>query len=78
MSVTQQTPELLLALVRMELRFSQMMNQITLVFNAMLRFMKHGNVGQWRAAKVAMREMSHSLALVLETATSNLRSLPVP
>jgi hypothetical protein len=62
----------------MELRFSQMKNQITLVFNAMLRFMKHGNVGQWRAAKVAMQEMSKSLTLVLEAAASHLCSLPVP
>ncbi len=78
MSVTQQEPQLALALIRMELRFSQMINQITLVFNAMLRFMKHGNIGQWRAAKVAMKEMSRSLTLVLETAASHLRGLPVP
>jgi hypothetical protein len=44
----------------------------------MLRFMKHGNVRQWRAAKAAMREMSQSLTLALETSTRHLRSLPVP
>ena len=78
MSVTQNDPQLVLALIRMELRFGQMMNQITLVFNAMLRFMKDGNVGQFRAAKEAMREMSQTLRLALETATVHLRSLPVP
>ena len=78
MSVTQNDPQLVLALIWMELRFGQMISQITLVFNAMIRFMKDGNVGQFRAAKVAMREMSQSLRLALETATGHLRSLPVP
>ncbi len=78
MSVLDNEPELALALVRMEFRFSQMISQITLVFNAMVRFMKHGNVAQWRAAKAAMQDMSRSLTTVLDTATSHLRSLPVP
>ena len=78
MSVLDNEPQLALALVRMEFRFSQMINQITLVFNAMVRFMKHGNVAQWRAAKTAMQDMSRSLTTVLDTATAHLRSLPVP
>jgi hypothetical protein len=78
MSVLDNEPELALALVRMEFRFSQMISQITLVFNAMVRFMKHGNVAQWRAAKTAMQDMSRSLTTVLDTATAHLRSLPVP
>ena len=78
MSVVEHDPKLALALIRMELRFSQMINQITLVFNAMMRFMKHGNTGQWRAAKTAMQDMSRSLLSVLDTATSHLRALPVP
>ena len=78
MSVTENDPQLALALVRMELRFGQMINQITLVFNAMLRFMKDGNVRQFRAAKAAMWEMSQSLRLTLETAASRLCSVPVP
>jgi hypothetical protein len=78
MSVVESDPQLSLALVQMELRFSVMINQITLVFNAMLRAMKDGNVRQFRAAKVAMKEMSQSLRLTLETAASHLRSLPVP
>ena len=78
MSVLDNEPELALALVRMEFRFSQMISQITLVFNAMVRFMKHGNVAQWRAAKTAMQDMSRSLTTVLNTATAHLRSLPVP
>ena len=78
MSVADNEPQLALALIRMELRFSQMINQITLVFNAMMRFMKHGNVRQWRAAKTAMQDMSRSLTSVLETGTRHLRSLPVP
>ena len=78
MSVLDNEPELALALVRMEFRFSQMISQITLVFNAMVRFMKHGNVAQWRAAKTAMQDMSRSLTTVLNTATAQLRSLPIP
>ena len=78
MSVLDNEQELALALVRMEFRFSQMISQITLVFNAMVRFMKHGNVAQWRAAKTAMQDMSRSLTTVLDTATAHLRSLPVP
>ena len=78
MSVADNEPQLALALIRMELRFSQMINQITLVFNAMMRFMKHGNVRQWRAAKTAMQDMSRSLTSVLETGTRHHRSLPVP
>ena len=78
MSVTKNDPQLLLALIRMELRFGQMMSQITLVFNAMIQFMKDGNVGQFRAAKDAMGEMSQSLRLALEAAASHLRSIPVP
>ena len=78
MSVTDNDPQLALALVRMELRFGNMMSQISLVFNAMLRFMKDGNVRQFRAAKAAMREMSESLRSTLETAAGSLRSIPVP
>ena len=77
-SVTDNDPQLALALIRMEFRFSQLINQITLVFNAMMRFMKHGNIAQWRAAKEAMRTMSQALTLALQTSTSQLRSLPVP
>ena len=71
-------PQLALALVRMELRFGNMMSQFSIAFNAMLRFMKNGNVRQFRAAKAAMREMSESLRLTLETAAGSLRSIPVP
>ena len=71
-------PQLALALVRMEFRFSQLINQITLVFNAMLRFMKHGNIPQWRAAKEAMRTLSQALTLALQTSSSQLRNLPIP
>ena len=78
MSVTKNDPQLLLALIKMELRFGQMMSQITLVFNAMIRFMKDGNVGQFRAAKIAMKEMSEILRLALETSSRQLRSIPVP
>ena len=78
MSVTKNDPQLLLALIRMELRFGQLMSQITLVFNAMIRFMKDGNVGQFRAAKIAMKEMSEILRLALETSSRQLRSIPVP
>ena len=78
MSVTDNDPQLALALVRMELRFGNMMSQFSIAFNAMLRFMKDGNVRQFRAAKAAMREMSESLRLTLETATGSLHSIPVP
>ena len=76
--VTDNDPQLALALVRMEFRFSQLINQITLVFNCMLRFMKHGNIPQWRAAKEAMRALSQALTLALQTSSSHLRNLPVP
>jgi hypothetical protein len=78
MSVQQTSPQLLLALIRMELRFSKMMSQILLVFNAMLQAMKHGNVEQWNAAKAAMKGMSKSLTLLLLEAARRLRALPVP
>jgi hypothetical protein len=77
-SVIDNDPQLALALVRMEFRFSQLINQITLVFNAMLRFMKHGNIPQWRAAKEAMRTLSQALTLALQTSSSQLRNLPIP
>ena len=78
MSVTQNDPELLMSLIRMEARFEQLITQIKLIFNALIRFMKDGNVRQFRAAKVGMREYSETLRLALETATGHLRSLPVP
>ncbi len=71
-------PQLALALVRMELRFGNMMSQFSIAFNALLRYMKNGNVRQYRAASAAMREMSESLNQIIATAARNLRSIPIP
>jgi hypothetical protein len=62
----------------MELRFGNLMSQITLMFTAMVRFMKDGNVRQYRAAKLALKEMSESLRLAHETAANHLRNFPIP
>ena len=71
-------PQLALALVRMELRFGNLMSQFSIAFNAMLRYMKNGNVRQYRAASAAMREMSESLNQIIATAARSLRSIPIP
>ena len=71
-------PQLADALDRMEMRFGNLMSQITLIFNVMIRFMKDGNVAQFRAAKAAMLEMSLSLREAHEVAVEHLRSLPIP
>ena len=71
-------PILALALVRMELRFGNLMNQFSIAFNALLRYMKNGNVRQFRAAKVAMREMSESLNRTIATTARSIRSIPIP
>jgi hypothetical protein len=78
MSAAGDDPQLALALVRMELRFGNLMSQITLMFTAMVRFMKDGNVRQFRAAKLALKEMSESLRLAHETAANHLRNFPIP
>ena len=77
-SVTENDLPLLEALVRMEMRFGNLMSQITLIFNVMLRFMKDGNVAQFRAAKAAMLELSLSLRAAHEIAVGHLRGLPIP
>ena len=69
---------LLEALARMEMRFGNLMTQLTLIFNVMIRFMKDGNVAQYRAAKDAMLELSLSLRAAHEIAVSHLRGLPIP
>ena len=78
MSAAEGDPQLAIALAQMELRFGNLMSQITLIFNVMLRFMKDGNVAQFRAAKAAMLEMSLSLRSAHEVAVEHLRSLPIP
>ena len=78
MSLIQNDPQLALALVQMELRFGNLMSQMTLIFNTMLRFMKDGNVWQFRAAKAALWEMSQSLRAAHDVAVGHLRSLPIP
>jgi hypothetical protein len=78
MSAADNDPQLALALTQMELRFGNLMSQITLMFNVMLRFMKDGNVAQFRAAKAAMLEMSLSLRSAHEVAVEHLRNLPYP
>ena len=71
-------PQLAEALDRMEMRFGNLMSQITLIFNVMIRFMKDGNVAQFRAAKAAMLELSLSLRAAHEIAVDHLRGLPIP
>ena len=71
-------PQIATALDQMELRFGTLMSQIKLIFNLMLRFMKDGNVAQFRAAKAAMLEMSLSLREAHEVAVEHLRSIPIP
>ena len=71
-------PQLELALARMELRFGNLMSQFSIVFNAMLRYMKDGNIRQYRAASAALRAMSDSLNQVLATASHSLRDIPLP
>ena len=78
MSAAEGDPQLATALTQMELRFGNLMSQITLIFNVMLRFMKDGNVAQFRAAKAAMLELSLSLRAAHEIAVEHLRSLPIP
>ena len=78
MSAAEGDPQLATALTQMELRFGNLMSQITLIFNVMLRFMKGGNVAQFRAAKAAMLELSLSLRAAHEIAVEHLRSLPIP
>ncbi len=78
MSAAEGDPQLALALGQMELRFGNLMSQITLMFDVMLRFMHDGNVAQFRAAKTAMMEMSLSLRSAHEKAVEHLRSLPIP
>ncbi len=53
MSAAAGDAQLALALDQMGLGFGNLMSQITLMFNVMLRFMKDGNVAQFRAAKAA-------------------------
>ena len=71
-------PQLADALDRMEMRFGNLMSQINLIFNVMIRFMKDGNVAQFRAAKAAMLELSLSLRAAHEIAVGHLRGLPIP
>ena len=71
-------PILELALTQMELRFGNLMSQFSIVFNAMLRYMKDGNIRQYRAASATLREMSDSLNQVLATASRSLRDIPLP
>ncbi len=78
MSAAEGDPQLATALDQMDLRFGNLMSQIKLIFNVMLRFMKDGNVAQFRAAKAAMLEMSLSLRGAHEVAVEHLRSLPIP
>ena len=78
MSAAEGDPQLATALTQMELRFVNLMGQITLIFNVMIRFMKDGNVAQFRAAKAAMLELSLSLRAAHEIAVEHLRSLPIP
>ena len=78
MSAAAGDPQLATALTQMESRFGNLMSQITLIFNVMLRFMKDGNVAQFRAAKAAMLEMSLSLREAHEVAVEHLRSIPIP
>ena len=71
-------PQLADALDRMEVRFGNLMSQITLIFNVMLRFMKDGDVAQFRAAKAALSELSLSLRTAHTIAVDHLRGLPIP
>ena len=71
-------PQLELALARMELRFGNLMSQFSIIFDAMIRYMKDGNIRQYRAASDALRAMSDSLNLALATASQSLRDIPLP
>ncbi len=71
-------PILELALTQMELRFGNLMSQFKVVFAAMIRYMKGGNIRQYRATIAALRAMSDSLYQVLGTASRSLRDIPLP
>ena len=71
-------PLLELALTQMELRFGNLLSQFKIVFSAMIRYMKNGNLRQYRATMDAMRAMSDSLFQVLGTASRSLRAIPLP
>ncbi len=71
-------PLLELALTQMELRFGNLLSQFRVVFSAMIRYMKNGNIRQYRATIDAMRAMSDSLYQVLGTASRSLRDIPLP
>ena len=69
-------PNLELQMLRMELRFANLMSYFSLAFNKMLSYMKNGNITQYRAAASALREMSNTLNQAIATATRSLRSIP--
>ena len=78
MSMLPLQPAILLNLVQLERSFRRILDHLLRLFHLLLQALKSGHPGKYRAALVALREMSLHMKNAISTANSHTPRVYIP
>ena len=78
MSMLPLQPAILLNLVQLERSFRRILDHLLRLFHLLLQALKSGNPGKYRAALVALREMSLHMKKAISTVNDHTPRVHIP